>query len=87
MYLRWHLFRFEMGSTMYKVNSFVQKLAKIGVKVELVGNYPWIYLDTVNGARVTERFGGNHGFTAFMLGNQLTWTDRRYVFKKIRSML
>ena len=72
---------------MYKIKSFVERLAKIGIKVELIGNVPWVYLDTVNGARVTERFGGNHGFTVFMLGNDVTWTDRRYVFKKIRSML
>lgn len=72
---------------MYKIKSFVEKLAKIGIKVELVGNLPWVYLDTVNGARVTERFGGNHGFTVFMWGNDVTWTDRRYAFKKIRSML
>lgn len=71
----------------YKVKSFVEKLAKIGIKVELIGNIPWIYLDTVNGARVTERFGGNHGFTVFMWSKDVTWTDRKYVFKKIRSML
>ena len=26
------------------------------------GNYPWIYLDTINGIRVKEIFGANHGF-------------------------
>lgn len=71
----------------YKVKSFVEKLAKIGINVTLQGNLPWVYLDTVNGKQVTERLGGNHGFTVFMWGNQVTWNDRKAVFKKIRSML
>lgn len=71
----------------YKVKSFVEKLAKIGINVTLQGNIPWVYLATVNGKQVTERFGGFHGFTVFMWVNEVTWTDRKVVFKKIRSML
>lgn len=71
----------------YKIGSLVRKLAKIGIEVEFSGNLPWVYLDTVNGKRVTERYCGNHGFTAFLWGKEVTWTDRKYVFEKIRSML
>ena len=49
------------------INSFTNKLRQIGIQVELAGNYPWIYLDAVNGIRVRERFDANHGFTAFYL--------------------
>ena len=71
----------------YKIGSLVRKLAKIGIEVEFSGNLPWVYLHTVNGKRVTERYCGNHGFTAFLWGNKVTWTDRKYVFEKIRGML
>jgi len=47
------------------ITSFVERLAKIGVKITLIGNYPWIYLETINGERVKERLDGNHGFTVF----------------------
>lgn len=34
------------------VNRLVPRLRKIGINVELFGNYPWIYLDKVNGNKV-----------------------------------
>ena len=33
---------------MTTIDSFVKRLDKIGIKVELVGNYPWLYLDKIN---------------------------------------
>ena len=73
------------------VSSFVSKLKRIGTEVELFGNYPWIYLDTVNGKKVKERFMGNHGFTAFFLSNdpqsKYTFSDSDKVFAKVREMI
>lgn len=74
---------------MEKITSFVKRLKKIGIEVELVGNYPWIYLGKVNGVRVTERFLGNHGFTiAFYpirAGQELEFTDITEIFKILRK--
>lgn len=68
---------------------FINRLKKIGITVELVGNYPWIYLHKVNGKRVTERFQANHGFTiAFhpIRKSQLfKFTDLKEIFKIIRK--
>jgi hypothetical protein len=72
---------------MYKIQSLHNKLKNIGIDVTFEANYPWIYLSTVNGKQVTERFGGNHGFTAFMHNQHTVWSDRKHVFEKIRSML
>ena len=73
---------------MSKIKSFVDRLAKIGIDVELVGNYPWIYLYKINGKYVTEKFRGNHGFTiAFepvRVGKKLKFTDIGEIFKLIR---
>lgn len=73
---------------MDKITTFCERLDKIGIKVKLTGNYPWIYLDTVNGNRVKEKFHANHGFTiAFLpLKNQeFNFTDITYIFKIIRK--
>ena len=73
---------------MEKINTFCERLDKIGIKVKLTGNYPWIYLDTVNGNRVKEKFNADHGFTiAFLpLKNQeLNFTDITEIFKIIRK--
>lgn len=50
---------------MKKLDIFCSRLKAIGVDVELIGNYPWVYLKAVNGLPVKERYWGNHGFTIF----------------------
>ncbi|RKX82189.1 MAG: hypothetical protein DRP57_10370 [Spirochaetes bacterium] len=71
------------------INKFVERLKAIGIEVTLTGNYPWIYLNTVNGNRVKETFRANHGFTAFTLvgtgKGTYSITDRREIFKIIRK--
>lgn len=71
----------------HKIDAFVKRLEKIGIKVELAGNFPWVYLYAVNGKKVTEKFGSYHGFTAFYANKSVVWSDRRAVFNKIRNML
>jgi len=69
------------------VASFVKRLKRIGVDVELAANYPWVYMNKVNGVPVTEHFMANHGFTAFFVAKKERWSDRRKVFAKIRELL
>ena len=72
-----------------KLNIFIIRMKRIGIDIELFGNYPWIYLHTVNGKRVSERFLAEHGFTiAFLpikLGEELKFTDIKEIFKVIRK--
>lgn len=54
---------------MNALDGLIVRLEKIGIKIELAGNYPWIYLEKVNGNRIKEEdfYLANHGFTiAFM---------------------
>jgi hypothetical protein len=45
------------------------RMLRIGIEVEFVGNYPWIYLDRVNGIRIRrEDFTANHGFNIAWYG-------------------
>lgn len=69
---------------MTKLNRFVQRLRKIGIEIELIGNFPWVYLHTVNGNRVTEKFHANHGFTVYMSMSG-KFTDLNEIFKIIRK--
>lgn len=69
------------------IASFVKRLSRIGVDVELIANYPWVYMNKVNGVLVTEDFMANHGFTAFFVARGERWSDRRKVFAKIRELL
>lgn len=68
---------------------FINRMKKLNIKVELAGNYPWIYIDKINGIRVVETFEGRHGFTiAFLPARKdlpLRFTDLREIFKLIRK--
>ena len=55
---------------MTTIQSFHNRLKKIGIEVEFIGNYPWLYLDKVNGKKVTGRLHANHGFTVFFRGEK-----------------
>lgn len=72
-------------------NKFVNRLAKIGIDIKLSGNYPWVYLDSVNGVSVSETYMAEHGFTAFWqpirANQEIRFSDRREVFKMIRKMI
>jgi hypothetical protein len=46
-----------------------ERLQRIGIELEFVGNYPWIYLERVNGIRIRqEDFTANHGFNIAWFG-------------------
>lgn len=72
-----------------KLTIFVDRMKKIGIDVSLAGNFPWIYIDQINGKRVTEKFCGNHGFTIAFLpirpNQELNFTDISEIFKLIRK--
>lgn len=76
---------------MDKLQKLVYRLDKLGIKVEFSGNYPWVYLDSVNGVRVKERFKANHGFTAMFtpvrVGEDPYFPDLKKLFSKIREIV
>lgn len=74
---------------MQPLTVLVNRLKKIGIETEYFGNYPWIYLDKVNGKRVTEKFHADHGFTIAFLpvrkDQPFHFTDISEIFKIIRK--
>ena len=72
-----------------RLNTFISRMKKLNIDVKLSGNYPWIYIDTINGKRVAERFLGNHGFTIAFLPlkpeDKLELTDIKEIMNVIRK--
>lgn len=70
---------------------FINRMKRLGIEITLVGNYPWIYLDGINGKRVTERFQADYGFTIAFLpiqnDQQMKFTDISEMFKLIRKYI
>ena len=68
---------------------FMVRMKKIGVNLSLGGNYPWIYIDSINGKRVVEKFEANHGFTLgfspIKKDGVFKFTDLKEIFKIIRK--
>ena len=74
-----------------KIEIFIKRLKRIGIDVKLASNYPWIYLDRINGRRVTETFHAEHGFTIAFYpirkNQELHFTDISEIFKLIRQYI
>jgi hypothetical protein len=68
---------------------FAKRMKLLGINIEFFGNYPWVYIDTINGKKVTERFQAKHGFTIAFRGvkpgEMLQFTDIIEIFKLIRK--
>jgi len=75
-----------------KIARLVERLAKIGINIKLAGNYPWIYLTSINGKIVTEKRDSNHGYNIAFEGTKpghpyYRFTDIRKTFKLIRKYI
>jgi hypothetical protein len=71
------------------IESFVRRLKRMGIEVEMAANYPWIYLTHINGNQVKEIFMSEHGFTIAFLPlketHKIKWTDLAKIFRIIRK--
>lgn len=74
---------------MGRLEKFVERMKRVGVEVDLVGNYPWVYLEKVNGKVIEEQFFSNHcftlGFQPIKIGGNFEFTDIKYIFEIIRK--
>lgn len=48
---------------MLVIQTFVRRMNKLGYKLQLVFNFPWIYLESINGKGVFEKQFSEHGWT------------------------
>lgn len=48
---------------MYKeLDGIITKLHKAGVNIQLLINYPWVYIDKINNRKVIEKYNSEHGW-------------------------
>ena len=74
---------------MEKLDVFIKRLERVGIKVKLGMNVPWVYIDEINGKRVTEKFQAEHGFTVAFLpiknGAEIKFTNITKIFELLRK--
>ena len=78
---------------MDEITVFRNRLKKIGIEIELKGNAPWIYLESVNGNKVkpADWVNANHGYTIGWFPARfddeftLNWHDIKMTFNIIRK--
>lgn len=74
-----------------KLETFRKRMQKLGIELQMSSNYPWIYIDSVNGNRIQREdyFEGNHGFTVgfhpIRVDQSFDFTDITEIFKLIRK--
>lgn len=63
------------------------RLSKIGIEIELIGNIPWIYLTKVNNNIIDESdFTANHGFVIAWDRDKIELDpNRKRIFEIIRK--
>jgi len=72
-----------------KIDIFVERLKKLNINVKLAGNYPYIYLISVNGNTVKEKYMSDHafciGFSPIRINHDYKFNDLSKIFKIIRK--
>jgi len=62
-----------------KPQKLYNRLKKININIELFGNYPWVYIDSVNNNRIKkEDHNTDHGF-------DITFENNKNIFVIIRK--
>jgi len=74
---------------MEQLDILKKKLDNIGIDVEFMADFPWIYLYKINGELVKERYEAEHGFTIAFLpvrrDKSFYFTELNVIFKLIRK--
>ncbi len=68
-----------------KLDIFVRRLKKIGIETDYFANYPWIYFNSINGKRVTEKFQSDYGFVVGYRNKGFTFEDLTKIFELLRK--
>ena len=73
----------------HNLDSLKERLLKIDIDIEYSASIPWVYLNKINGVRVTEVYQANHGFCIGLLplkeDRDFKFNDISEIFKLIRK--
>ena len=69
---------------MKKLEQFIDRIYKISkIEIEVVANYPFVYLNKVDGKVISEKFKSEHGF---LIGVLPVSGDQDFVFSDISEL-
>lgn len=68
-----------MNKNKHTVEQFIRRMKSIGFDLNCSMNYPWIYIDSINGIRVTEKRYSEHGYTVGL------GTDENFFLKGLKE--
>jgi hypothetical protein len=80
-----------MSADLGKLAIFRNRMKKLNIDIELMGNYPWIYIYKINGKTIQREdyYEGNHGFTIGFLpirpDQDFHFTDITKIFELVRK--
>lgn len=76
---------------MKKIKTFVDRLKKIGINIQLETNYPWVYLAKINNKTVKEKQSSDYGYTLcflpVMIGKEIVFINTNETFKLLRKYI
>lgn len=76
---------------MKNLKNFIERLKKININITLISNYPWIYLDTINGVPVKEKQYSKYkytlGFMSMREKDVFKFENIQHTFKLIRKYI
>lgn len=78
-----------MNNKKIKLDVFQERMIKIGVKIEYMMNFPWVYITKINGKKIHEKQQSEHGFVIGFMpireGKDFVFVDLKDTFSLIRS--
>ena len=76
----------ESELSYFELNVFVGRLKKLGITINISGNFPWCYLAEINGKKVKEKKDSEYGWVIGYRNKYFKFTDdTKYLFKLIRK--
>jgi hypothetical protein len=61
----------NMQFQLSELNKLYRRLEKLNIYINLAINFPWVYLTSVNGHVVKEKYKSEHGFVISMIPNDV----------------
>jgi hypothetical protein len=77
----------ESELAFFDLNVFVARMKKLGITMKFSMNYPWVYLNEVNGKKVTEKHASEHGFVIGYRNKYFKFEYEKELFKLIRKYI
>ena len=75
-----------MNKTVQTIEKFIKRMKSIGIEINASLNFPWIYIDRINGMAVTEKRFSEHKFTLGFATDESMFKDNLdSTFKLLRK--